>query len=113
MCGIFGIIGNTKVYSKELNKLINFASRRGQDSSGIMYYDNAYKVKKADFDIKRLKKRINFKKASIVFGIARLITNGNNDNQPFFKKNSAIFHNGIIINDKNTFNIFKWSKFQK
>ena len=104
MCGIFGIIGKTKICPKEINKLINFAFRRGQDSSGIMYYDSAYKVKKADFDIKKLKKRINLKKTSIVLGIARLITNGNNDNQPFLKKNAAVFHNGIIINDKKLFN---------
>ena len=72
MCGIFGIIGKTKIYPKEMNKLINFAFRRGQDSSGIMYYDNAYKVKKADFDIKKLKKRINFKKTSIVFRYCKI-----------------------------------------
>ena len=30
MCGIFGIIGKTKIYPKEMNKLINFALEEGR-----------------------------------------------------------------------------------
>ena len=46
MCGIFGIIGNNERLSYELKMLASFASRRGKDSSGFLYYDNDYKVKR-------------------------------------------------------------------
>ena len=103
MCGIFGIIGSNERLSYELKMLASFASRRGQDSSGFLYYDNNYKVKKADYDIVKLKKNINFNNSNLIIGIGRLITNGNNDNQPFLIDKSAIFHNGIVVNDKELF----------
>ena len=36
-------------------------------------------------------------------GIGRLITNDNSENQPFLKKGICVFHNGIVVNDKQIF----------
>ncbi len=111
MCGIFGIIGKSKNFSSEVNKLINYASRRGKDSSGILTYKNFYKIYKADFDIKKLKSKLDLKNLNLIIGIGRLITNGNIDNQPLTNSSSAIFHNGIIINEKKLFELEKIKRF--
>ena len=47
----------------------------------------------------------------MIIGIGRLITNGNKDNQPLINSGSAIFHNGIIINEKKLFDLEKIKKF--
>ena len=103
MCGIFGIVGNLKIPSNEIKKLANFSFRRGQDSSGILTYKEKYQITKADFDINKLVKKNLVKKYTIFLGIGRLITNGNKDNQPYYRYKKIIFHNGIIVNDKSLF----------
>ena len=58
MCGIFGIIGNNKENKSNLEKLANFAAIRGQDSSGILTYKEKYEIKRADFSISKLIKKV-------------------------------------------------------
>ena len=103
MCGIFGIIGNHSNFKKDITSLAKSASRRGKDSSGILINNNAYAILTADYDIRKLIKKIHFKNINMILGIGRLITNGNNDNQPYKKNKIIVFHNGIVLNDKELF----------
>ena len=103
MCGIFGIIGNHSNFKKDITSLAKSASRRGKDSSGILINNNAYSILTADYDISKLIKKIHFKNINMILGIGRLITNGNNDNQPYKKNKIIVFHNGIVLNNKELF----------
>ncbi len=101
MCGIFGVISTNKVDIVKLKKLVKHSQQRGKDSSGLIYHENdTYNIVRADFEITRLIKNINFKYSNFVFGHSRLITNGLSDNQPVVRKNIAAIHNGIIVNEK-------------
>ena len=57
----------------------------------------------ADYDISKLIKKVHFKNINMILGIGRLITNGNNDNQPYKKNKTIVFHNGIVINNTELF----------
>ena len=100
MCGIFGVIGKDKNNKSIINKLAKFAEVRGQDSSGILSFDDKYEVKRADFSVTKLIQKIDLNRVELCLGIGRLITNDNTENQPFSKDGICIFHNGIIVNDK-------------
>ncbi|MBF96463.1 MAG: glucosamine 6-phosphate synthetase [Pelagibacterales bacterium] len=113
MCGIFGIIGNDVIPKSVIKKLANFAFRRGQDSSGILTYKKEYKINKADYDINKLVGKINKSKYKVFLGIGRLITNGNKDNQPYYRYGKIIFHNGIIVNDKALFKEEKLNRYDE
>ena len=110
MCGIFGIIGYNDNNQADLKKLSKFATRRGQDSSGIMMHTDRYKINRADYSIEKLMSKTKITNANLFLGIGRLITNDNNENQPFFKNNICVFHNGIVVNDKE---IFKKEKIKR
>ena len=103
MCGIFGIIGNSNNNLADIKCLAEHAKRRGSDSSGVMFYDGEYAVERADYDITKLIKGITINNTEIFIGIGRLITNDNYVNQPFLSENICIFHNGIVVNDKEIF----------
>ena len=68
-----------------------------------MLHKDFYSILTADYDIKKLIKEISFENINMILGIGRLITNGNNDTQPYLEKEIAVFHNGIVLNDKNLF----------
>ena len=104
MCGIFGVIGKDKNNKSIIKKLASFAEVRGQDSSGILSFDNKYEVSRADFSVTNLIQNIDLNRVELCLGIGRLITNDNSENQPFLKDGVCIFHNGIIVNDKEIFN---------
>ena len=77
MCGIFGIISNTKINENHLLFLANHARQRGKDSSGLcVFKDDAINVIRADFDINKLLSQTNISSSKLVFGHSRLITNG-------------------------------------
>ncbi len=100
MCGIFGQISKESINYSNIIKLAKHSTRRGKDSSGLIYYENNnYKVHKADYDIEKLLKKIKPTKSKIVLGHSRLITNGLHDNQPVIRDNIAVIHNGIIVNE--------------
>ena len=110
MCGIFGIISNTNVNLKNLAILAENARQRGKDSSGFLEYDGfLYSISRYDSDLKKSIKNIN-KKSKIVIGHSRLITNSMVDNQPIFKHNISVLHNGIIVNFKDLFRKFKFQQ---
>ena len=103
MCGIFGIIGQSHNNLAYIKSLSRHAKRRGQDSSGIMMFQDEYSVQRADFDISKLTKDLRIKNPEIFLGIGRLITNDNQAKQPFLSDDICVFHNGIIVNDNEVF----------
>ena len=100
MCGIFGIISKTKINKDNLNYLVNHSRQRGRDSSGLIYLKRkSYHVYRADYDVKKLLDKIKPYKSKIVLGHSRLVTNGQQDNQPVIRDNICAIHNGIIVNE--------------
>ena len=103
MCGIFGIISNSEVNLKNLSILAKNARQRGKDSSGFLESDGLkYIINRYDYDLNKSIKNIN-KKSKIVIGHSRLVTNSMVDNQPVFKHEITVIHNGIIVNFKKIF----------
>jgi len=101
MCGIFGLISDDNINYDHLRHLALHARQRGRDSSGLIYHDNnAYKAKRADYDIKELLNRQKYLGTRVVIGHSRLITNGLADNQPVVRDGIILIHNGIIVNDE-------------
>lgn len=100
MCGIFGVIGNEQVSKIDIQALAMHARQRGRDSSGlIQYLNNNYIVSRADFDLKKILKKVRIGKTPIFLGHSRLVTNGMKDNQPVTRDGMFVIHNGIIIDD--------------
>lgn len=105
MCGIFGLISKHEVNRVHLRKLATHARQRGRDSSGlIIYHEDEFSIKRADFDIKQLLNSQGNLRASVVMGHSRLITNGLADNQPVVRDGICVIHNGIIVNDESVWN---------
>ncbi len=101
MCGIFGQVAKEKINRKNLNKIVKHSEQRGVDSSGLIYYKNLeYNIDRADFNIEKLLKKVNYYDSKIVLGHSRLITNGLGDNQPVVRDNICAIHNGIIVNEE-------------
>jgi glucosamine--fructose-6-phosphate aminotransferase (isomerizing) len=101
MCGIFGIIANSKIVSSDLSKLAHHARQRGKDSSGLVFHGKGiYDVNRADYDIKKLLKKTGNRNTNFVMGHSRLITNGMSDNQPVVRDGMILIHNGIIVNEE-------------
>lgn len=117
MCGIFGFSGNSNVSGSELKlikKLLMLSESRGKEACGLTIADDSeMKYLKAPIPASDLIKNQNFNiqvsKAiktgfKTVIGHSRLVTNGyeqdNNNNQPVVKNGIVLIHNGIIVNDK-------------
>lgn len=124
MCGIFGIITKSessysdKFLKKSLNTLAKLSETRGKDSSGICSLnnlDNSFHVVKGPIpanqllarskvrkDINHLFSKENKDKLKLIFGHARLVTNGTQlehvNNQPVIKDDIVCIHNGIVVN---------------
>ena len=98
MCGIFGIIGNDVVSASDLKVLAKHATQRGRDSSGLMTFGEEYSVVRAEYSLSQLIKKVDLRKAKVILGHSRLITDGASDNQPFVVDGISVFHNGIVVN---------------
>ena len=99
MCGIFGLWTSGEVSEADLHELIAHAEQRGRDSSGlIVYRENAYRVHRADYRIRKLARRVDTSNARFVIGHSRLVTNGTYDNQPVVRDGLLALHNGIVTN---------------
>ena len=102
MCGIFGIyqFKQNVIDFKTLRILVTHARSRGKDASGFLVAKNEQlNIYRSHEDIAKLYKKLSFRGASGVFGHSRLVTNGSNDNQPIYKHDCVLFHNGIVVND--------------
>lgn len=99
MCGIFAL-SYDKSQKSNLAKLISAARRRGKDSSGLVIIkDKTITILKGNQDISLLKRHADFSGAHYVLGHSRLITNGNDDNQPVIGSDTIVLHNGIVVNE--------------
>jgi len=99
MCGIFGIVSQSAKAPGDLPILAHHAEQRGRDSSGlIVARDEGYDVERADFEIKKLLRKVKIGETSLVMGHSRLITNGLGDNQPVVRDGIIVIHNGIVVN---------------
>ena len=115
MCGIFGQISKNKINRKAINKLSLLSSRRGKDSSGLVFFsNNRYNITKSDTNISNVIKNIDdnyYKNSKLVIGHTRLITNSLNDNQPVVRNKICLLHNGIIINHEKIWKGLKLKRF--
>jgi len=101
MCGIFGIVSEGAINNKDLEILAEHARQRGRDSSGLIVQGaSKVQVARADFDIRKLLKKVKTKKTKFAFGHSRLVTNGLADNQPVVRGDICVIHNGIVVNDE-------------
>ena len=106
MCGIFGQISSHEINEVDITKLANHSKQRGQDSSGLIYFNNSsYNICRADYNINKLLKKVKPFPSQLILGHSRLVTNGMADNQPVQRNNICVLHNGIIVNEEEV-----WSK---
>lgn len=98
MCGIFGIIGESRAFQSNFEILAEHAMQRGRDSSGIINYADRYQITRADYKLSALLPKVRLAGSKLALGHSRLITNGNSDNQPVNRDGIVVLHNGIIVN---------------
>ena len=99
MCGIFGIISNNKILSGDLRQLAHHSEQRGKDSSGLFISNGGgYDIYRANKAISSLLKDVSTATTGLVMGHSRLITNGLVDNQPVYRDDVCVIHNGIVVN---------------
>lgn len=99
MCGIFGIVSPAPNTPKDLATLAHHAEQRGRDSSGLVIARvDGYDVQRADFEIKKLLRKVRIGDTQLAMGHSRLITNGLGDNQPIVRDGIVLIHNGIVVN---------------
>jgi len=100
MCGVFGIIGSEACKDlTAMKKLIINAETRGRDSTGVLRWRNGQvDIFRSDERVRKLFSKIDVKGSELILGHGRLITNGSKDNQPIFRDEIAVFHNGIVVN---------------
>jgi len=99
MCGVFGVISDNGDNKKILKHLSKSASQRGVDSSGLVYIrDKQLNIDRADYKIQNLLKITKPFDINFVAGHSRLATNGVYDNQPIYRDDYIVIHNGIVTN---------------
>lgn len=105
MCGIIGILGNNDVAQELFDGLI-LLQHRGQDSAGIMTYDDRFHLKKGNGlvrDVFHTKNMIRLK-GPMGVGHVRYPTAGSSDAaeaQPFYVNSPfgiSLIHNGNLTN---------------
>lgn len=114
MCGVFGVISSEPIPSADILHLAKYAQQRGKDSSGLFYADDErYQLVRANFSIESLLKKRSVKGSRFLMGHSRLITNGLSDNQPVYRDDICVIHNGIIVNDDQIWNSTGRQRFQE
>jgi glucosamine--fructose-6-phosphate aminotransferase (isomerizing) len=99
MCGIFGIIGKQVISDSDFRILARHAEQRGKDSSGLLYSSgDRYSLLRANRSILSVLPTVNLSRTHFAIGHSRLITNGLSDNQPVYRDDVCVLHNGIIVN---------------
>ena len=99
MCGIFGVISKINIVKDDLRLLAHHSEQRGKDSSGLFISNGeGYDLHRANKAISSLLKDVSTATAGLVMGHSRLITNGLVDNQPVYRDDVCVIHNGIVVN---------------
>jgi hypothetical protein len=114
MCGIFGIISNDEILKNEIRLLARHSEQRGRDSSGLYCSDklnnNVYRSNKS---IITLLEEIGINRTGVIIGHSRLITNGLQDNQPIYRDDVCVIHNGIVVNHEALWTQINKTRFQE
>jgi amidophosphoribosyltransferase len=105
MCGILGILGNSGASQELFDGLVSL-QHRGQDSAGIMTYDDRFHLKKGNGLVREVfhTKNMIRLKGSMGIGHVRYPTAGSYDAaeaQPFYVNSPfgiAMIHNGNLTN---------------
>jgi amidophosphoribosyltransferase len=105
MCGILGIFSTEPVIGKLYNGLLTL-QHRGQDSAGILTYDDHFHLKKGNGLVRDIfdERNINRLKGTVGIGHTRYPTVGGGsveDSQPFWINHPfgiAAVHNGNVMN---------------
>lgn len=93
------MISSSAVPKADLAYLVEHSQQRGRDSSGLVVFnDGVYSIHRADYAVTRLLEDVRPYSSSLVMGHSRLITNGLDDNQPVFRDDIVVLHNGIVVN---------------
>ncbi|MDA8896467.1 hypothetical protein N9I70_00265 [Alphaproteobacteria bacterium] len=119
MCGIFAVLTSSGYkagpnhYWKTIKSLFIGSSRRGQDCSGLYFYNGIDELHTVNDSHPRsilnqrnkglVKTHIKSGDYAITIGQTRMITNGNSDHdniQPLLGKKTVLSHNGIITNEE-------------
>ena len=101
VCGIFGIVSESRIDEAVLKRLARYAEQRGRDSSGLLVHrTQKYDIYRAEMTIDRLFGRVDVANSDFVMGHSRLMTNGSSDNQPIYRDGVCVIHNGIVVNDE-------------
>ena len=99
MCGIFGSISTSEVSLSDIKILARHSEQRGKDSSGYFCHDiDKYMLVKATNPISELIKKNKPPLTKFIMGHSRLITDGLSDNQPVYRDDICVIHNGIVVN---------------
>tara|TARA_B110000483_G_scaffold219910_1_gene274496 strand:- start:3969 stop:5798 length:1830 start_codon:yes stop_codon:yes gene_type:complete len=100
MCGIFGIIEHKSVLNlSDIKPLAMHARQRGVDASGLVISNqNSLDIFRADSRIDHLLKKVKTDRLNFILGHSRLVTNGFVDNQPVYRDDLILIHNGIVTN---------------
>jgi len=115
MCGIFGVSNYSPSCFSGLLSLAKSSKRRGMDSSGFFTSTNLgnYRGIRADYSVDRLFDQLELNNISFLMGHSRLITNGLSDNQPVWRDDVCVIHNGIIIDDTHLWTKYNLQKRQE
>ncbi len=115
MCGVFGVIGR-KIISEQstLRKLVQNTELRGRDASGfIVLNDERLHIYRADTRAQKLFSKTKIYNCQLILGHSRLITHGLHDNQPVYRDDIILLHNGIVLNSDDLWNGTKRVKKQQ
>lgn len=100
MCGIFGILSSKPIDKSLVDELVQHSERRGRDSSGLVKIsDSKYSITRSNTKLSSLIAKSDLSNAFLIAGHSRLVTNGLQDNQPVYRDDIIVLHNGIIVND--------------
>ena len=113
MCGIFGVVGSLTQVRADVAVLAKHSERRGKDASGLyLNVHDEYHLYRSNFTITKLVDKIQFDHSNFIMGHSRLVTNGDDDNQPVYRDSICVIHNGIVVNDSELWKTSKKTRVQ-
>ena len=106
MSGIFGVISNIanddkKLLLKNLRALAMHHRQRGNGFCGFAYSrDNRYKLSRFDCEIEKALEHEKWSDSNLIMGYCGAASNSLYSYQPIEKERMFLFHDGIILNEK-------------
>ncbi|NYT64545.1 glucosamine 6-phosphate synthetase [Alcaligenaceae bacterium] len=101
MPGIFGFISNESNKKNNFNVLVNRSERRGKNSGGLFYSsEDKYFLTRGNKRLTHLLDKKDFYQSNVIVGLTGLDVEESICKEPTVTEKVCIFHDGIIINDK-------------